>query len=286
MNLMPILNKFLRGICVIIVSMFVLACSKNDTSSEDSTRKAGAHAPRVIVLGMVHSAHIESKVYSLPFLRKIIETINPDYILTEIPPDRFDEAMTGFLSTGKVTEPRVARFPEYVDVIFPLLNTMNFEIIPTAAWTQPMAEFRATALTQIANAPDRRDDWNAHIQAEDVMSKKLKGKEDDPFYIHTDEYDEIIKQGLTPYATRFAGDLGTGDWEQINNAHFELINAAINNIIEQNQSTKKDKSSPKTILITFGAAHKYWYLERLKERKDIKLISARPFIEMAAQSAP
>ena len=58
--------------------------------------------------------------------------IDPDYWLTEIPPNRWDRARTEFAATGTVDEPRVRRFPEYMQVLFPLSLEMSFEVIPTA----------------------------------------------------------------------------------------------------------------------------------------------------------
>src|SRR3546814_1652548 len=43
---------------------------------------------------------------------------------------------------GKVTEPRTAVFPEYVDVAFPLTKELGFEIVGTAGWTQAIADER------------------------------------------------------------------------------------------------------------------------------------------------
>ncbi|MBL4658822.1 MAG: hypothetical protein JKY19_00570, partial [Alcanivoracaceae bacterium] len=74
----------------------------------------------VIVLGTIHGQHLTQSQYSIEVLTAMIRKIAPDIILTEIPPDRYSIAMQEFLQTGKITEARVVRFPEYVDVIFPL----------------------------------------------------------------------------------------------------------------------------------------------------------------------
>ncbi len=262
-------------IFLIFLLCITIGCSKAEKNATEHAQ--GTNTTRVIFLGMIHNAHLTSDKYSLSLLKSTIEAIKPDYILTEIPPDRFDDARTGFIETGKVTEPRVARFPEYVDVIFPLTNEMEFEIIPTAAWTQPMAEFRTTALNKLARDESRADDWLSYTSTLDEMNEKLKDREDDPFFIHTDTYDAIIKEGLTPYAELFARDLGSGDWEQINRAHYELISIALDRIT----SEKVKSGKPKTVLITFGAAHKYWFLEQLRNNQDIKIVSPLSYLEQA-----
>ncbi len=226
---------------------------------------------KVIVLGMIHSDHLTSDRYALPLLRKTIEEIAPDYVLTEIPPDRLANAMAGFTANGVVSEARVMRFPEYKDVLFPMSREFDFKIIPTAGWTTQMARTRQLALDRIANDPARAEDWQAYEDANAVMEEKLKGREDDPFFIHSDEYDAITKEGLTPYATLFAHDLGRGDWESINAAHYTLIEAALNN----------HQYEGATVLITYGAGHKYWFLEQLRLRDDIVLVDPAPYFKAA-----
>ena len=84
----------------------------------------------VLVLGAIHSGHKTDSVYNTVYLDKLIREIKPDYILAEIPPDRMQEAMEGFKRDDSISEPRVMRFPEYVDVVFPLSKELDFEIIP------------------------------------------------------------------------------------------------------------------------------------------------------------
>lgn len=225
----------------------------------------------VIVLGMIHSGHLTSERYSLPYLRRVIEEINPDYVLTEIPPDRLGDAMAGFVANGVVSEARVKRFPEYKDVLFPMTKGFNFKIIPTAGWTAGMAKYRREALARISKDPARTEDWATYQAANKAMREKMKGREDDPFFVNSDEYDAITKAGLTPYAQLFAHDLGRGDWESINSAHYTLIEAALDN--HQNEGA--------TILITYGAGHKYWFLEQLRKRDDIILKAPTQYLTAA-----
>ncbi|CAK9042090.1 Ribosomal protein L11 methyltransferase (L11 Mtase) [Durusdinium trenchii] len=211
---------------------------------------------------MIHGKHKTSDRYSLAYLKRLIEKIDPDYVITEIPPDRLADAATGFANDGVVTEERVARFPEYVDVLFPLTKTLDFKIIPAAAWTAPMADYRRDALKRIENDPTRAKDWRDYRAALEAMNQAIGDASDDPMFIHSAEYDEITKQGLGPYATLFAEDLGRGDWESINKAHYALISAALDH--HQYEHAR--------ILIMFGAGHKYWFLGQLNLRNDINLI--------------
>ena len=96
----------------------------------------------VIVMGMIHSGHRTNPNYDLEVVKNLVREIDPDYILAEIPPDRYPTARKEFDELDTIMEPRVRVFPEYVDAIFPLTKELKFEIIPTAGWTKPMNDYR------------------------------------------------------------------------------------------------------------------------------------------------
>lgn len=278
-------HKPIRGLCAALVFSFFLA-SCSPIQAVDPSEAAASQAlvnqtrldppagyvsekNKVIMLGLIHNGHIESKRYSLDVVEALIREINPDYVVTEIPPDRLADAVKGFTETGEVTEPRVRVFPEYKDVLFPLSREMDFKIIPAAAWSRSMADFRRDALTRIRNDAARTDDWLAYQAAGDAAQEKMQGRGDDPYFIHSAEYDAITKDNLSVYAARFADDIGRGDWERINAAHYKLIEAALENHAGEGA----------VILITFGAGHKYWFLEQLRQRNDIILINPVDYLD-------
>jgi len=134
----------------VIAFLGITACSGTLPSNEQvPIPPENAKLNKVIVLGMIHGRHETSERYSTQRVKGIIKAIAPDYVLTEIPPDRLAEAMKGFIETGEVTETRTRVFPEYKDVLFPLSREMDFKIIPTAAWSRGMADFRREALGRI-----------------------------------------------------------------------------------------------------------------------------------------
>ena len=225
----------------------------------------------VLVLGTIHSGHLTDPVYNVEYLKKLIRNINPDYILTEIPPDRFEAAMSGFKKDGVVTEARVKVFPEYVNVIFPLTKEMKFEIIPTAGWTKFMNDDRNRILKAISENPARKADWDEYQAANKRSDEMLKatGKENDPYFIHTDEYDRIEDIGLQVYNRLFNAEIGLGGWENINIAHYWNIEKAL----------EKYRYQGKRILITYGAGHKGWMLRQLRKRDDIKLLEMKTFLD-------
>ena len=105
---------------------------------------------------------------------------------------RLDEGLLEFRATGMITEPRVVRFPEYVDVLFPLTRTLSFTIVPTAGWTRPMDLFRTAALKRIEADPSRRAEWKEYTRANAVADSidQARGA-DDPYYINPAGYDLV-----------------------------------------------------------------------------------------------
>ena len=98
---------------------------------------------------------------------------------------------------------------------------------------------------------------------------KAIGGDDDPRTIHTDAYDRIIERGFGPYNEHFNDDLADGGWDNINAKHFALIAAHLDSI----------RGQGRRVLVTFGAAHKGWFLSRLGERDDVTLLEVAPFLD-------
>lgn len=225
----------------------------------------------VLILGTIHGSHLTDSVYNTRYLDKLIRNINPDYILAEIPPDRFEEAMSGFKRDDSISEPRVLRFPEYTDVVFPLTKKMGFEIIPTAGWTKPMADERSEKLREIGKDTSRTADWKAYLEGNRLSDSvyRATGKFNDPYFIHTNTYDSIQDLALQPYNRLFNVELGLGGWENINIAHYWNIEKALEKYRNQN----------KRFLIIYGAGHKGWFMRQLRKRDDIYLLEMKPFLD-------
>ena len=221
---------------------------------------------QVCVLGMIHSDHLESQSWGLEAVRETLSALRPDAVLAEIPPDRYPAAAAEFSAEGRIAEPRVSRFPEYTEVLFPLQAELGFEIVPCAAWTRPMADDRRQKLERWRT--ERADDTALVDAGMASIDERLSegGELDDPRRIHTDEYDRVVKEGLEPYDRLFGEDLGLGGWTNINAAHWALLEKAI------------DKRAGQRLVITFGGWHKYWFVERLRERDDVVLLDAREFL--------
>ena len=201
-------------------------------------------------------------------MQRIVRAAKPDYILAEIPPARVAVAEEQFRTSGEITESRVRVFPEYTEAIIPLTKEMDFEIIGCAAWTKKMADDRRIKLARWKI--ERKQDSDEVAAARRRMNERIEGAglDNDPSGIHTDRYDEIVKEGLEPYNRLFNDDLGAGGWDNINAAHYALIAAALD----------EHSGEGKRFLITFGAWHKHWFLEKLRARGDVVVVPASRFV--------
>ncbi len=74
---------------------------------------------------------------------------------------------------------------------------------------------------------------------------------------------------MEPYSRLWNNALGDGGWENINAAHYARIEKALD----------AHRGEGKRFVITFGAWHKHWFLERLRMRKDIVILSAGDFVD-------
>lgn len=262
--MISIVKKF--HLVTLLILVIVFSCKQQP--SQDLPKKP---KNEVLVMGMIHGGHLTDSVYTTAYVKKLIKEIKPDYILTEIPPNLFEEAMKGFKRDDSISEPRVMRFPEYREAVFPLTKEMDFEIIPTAGWSRSMALERRNKLIAISQDSSRAKDWaeyrNGNRKSDSIY--KATGKVNDPYFIHTDEYDRIQDIGLQPYNKLFNEELGLGGWDNINIAHYWNIEKAL----------EKHRYKGKRILITYGAGHKGWFLRELRKRDDIKLLDMKPFLD-------
>lgn len=232
----------------------------------------------VVVMGVIHSGHNDSELFSLAVFRDLVREIDPDYWLTEIPPNRWDRAWSEYQETGTVQEPRVRRFPEYMEGLFPLSHELDFHVIPTAGWTEPMSDFRAAYLDAYANDPERAEQWAEYRAAAARSAEALAagGAGDDPRWIHTDAYDEAYDIRMQVYARLFDEDLGPGGWDPINASHWANIERALD----------KHQGEGARFLLTYGAGHKGPFLRELRRRDDVVLLEVGPFLDRVDRVDP
>ena len=239
--------------------------------SADPGSSPSAPTPNeVVVLGMIHSGHTTSEMFSLQVVRDLVREIDPDYWLTEIPPNRWDRAWAEFRETGTVAEPRVRRFPEYMEGLFPLSRELDFEVIPTAGWTEPMSDFRATYLDAYSKDPERAAQWAEYLAAGEASAQALAaGAADDPRWIHTDAYDDAYDIRMRTYARLFNAGMGPGGWDAINASHLAYIERGLD----------EHSGEGARFLLTYGAGHKGPFLRELRKRDDIVLLDVGDFLD-------
>jgi Metallopeptidase family M24 len=231
---------------------------------------ARAARTEVALVGTIHGAHRTSTRYSIGVLRSLITALRPDFVLTEIPPNRFDVAMREYSATGAVAEPRVVRFPEYVDVLIPMAGrSSGFVLIPTAAWTKPMDAYRTAALKAIEADPARRAEWAEYARATRAADSlvTLHGA-DNPYFINSAAYDSIQAMAHEPYNRLFNAELGPGGWDHINEAHFANIARVLD----------AHRGQGRRLVITYGAGHKEWFMRALRARDDVTILDVVPFL--------
>ncbi|MEO1511779.1 MAG: hypothetical protein AAFU70_06890, partial [Planctomycetota bacterium] len=232
---------------------------------------AAAQVNRVIVLGMIHRGHRTAEIYSTDRLERVLRAIEPGYVLTEIPPDAIDGAWSQWREAGAITEGRVRVFPEYTDVLWPLTESMGFEIIPTAGWTAEMARDRSAKLREWRESRRAESEEVGETRAAVRAEMRSAGDPNDPMFIHTDAYDEFVRRAQEPYNRHFNDDLGPGGWDNINAAHWSRIEDALDELSGEGA----------TVVITYGSWHKYWFMDRLRERVrvrgDVELVDPRPY---------
>lgn len=231
---------------------------------------------QVAVLGMIHGEHRRSSRWGLLAVRETLRRLAPDVVCAEIPPDRWPTVWKDFAERGVIEDARIKVFPEYTDVLLPLAAELGFAIEPCAAWTKEMSDLRDARLKQYEHDPAvaaQRAEYERRAKEVESRHAAQPIAEDDPRVIHSDLYDARTKEELALYDQYQNEWIGPGGWTHINQAHFRLIDKAL------------QRHRGKRVVITFGAAHKYWFVEQLRARPDMKLLEVAPFLP-APEAAP
>ncbi|MDT8370169.1 MAG: hypothetical protein RQ745_13265, partial [Longimicrobiales bacterium] len=240
---------------------------RDDPRDRPAARYAvGAARPtEVAVMGMIHGSHRTSERWGIAEVMATIEAFDPDIICAEIPPDRWTRIETDLRERGVIEDPRVRVFPEYVDegAILPRMEELGYAVAPCAGWSREMSDRRGRIIRDFAESPETaalQAEYDRAVAAAVAALPEPELAQDDPRYIHSEAYDARQKASLALY-DRYQNDvIGPGGWTNINVAHYRLIDR----VIRENPGRR--------ILVTFGGGHKYWFLERLRERDDITLV--------------
>jgi len=254
----------MRQLLMALIALSIWAATGTVQSATATDQKT-----QVYVLGMIHSGHRTSETWGLEEVAATIRAINPDVICTEIPPANWPATLATWQEKHVVEDSRVKVFPEYVEVLMPLTDELDFAVEPCAGWTKAMATARRARMQKFDTSDEFQTAREAYERDEGWVTAWLESNpvpfaDDDPFYIHSPTYDLRTKAELGPYEFYLNDVIGPpGGWRYINQEHFALIAAAIK------------KHEGKRILVTFGAGHKYWFLEQLREMPNVELVDVR-----------
>lgn len=229
--------------------------------------EVGAPA-EVAVMGMIHGRHPTSELWGFEELEITIRNFQPDVVCVEIPPNRWEKAWRDYTERGVVEEPRTVVFPEYNDFMFRLAADMGFEMVPCAAWTKEMNDLRRARIAEFETASRFARESTEYRRLREAAREQHPppGDPDDPRYIHSDAYDAAVKAEYEVY-DRYLNDwIGPGGWTNINVGHMRHVDRVITD------------NPGKRILVTFGAGHKYWFLEKLKGREDVVLLDLNQYL--------
>ena len=234
-------------------------------------RSEDGPATEVAVMGMIHGTHRTSASWGIDEVMQTIENFRPDIICAEIAPDRWARIERDLGARGVIEDPRVLRFPEYADdgAILRRMSQLGYRVEPCAGWSSEMSDSRNATIASFDELPlfeQVRGRYRAAVASVRATLGEPSRPADDPRYIHSPEADDRQKAELALY-DEYQNDLiGPGGWTNLNVAHYRLIDA----VIRENPGAR--------ILVTFGAGHKYWFLERLRIREDIELLDLVPFL--------
>ncbi len=250
--------------------LYVISAARAYSEYPPATATSSLEKPtEVAVMGMIHGSHRTSETWGLKEVEAAIRKYKPDVIFAEIPPDRWERAWKDWSERRVIEEPRIKRFPEYTDVLLPLKSELDFAVEPCAAWTKEMSDLRNARIKEFQENPKYAGQNSAYEHDEKIIEAEHAANpisDEDPLVIHSDLYDQRIREELEPYEKYLNDFIGPGGWTNINDAHLQLIEDAL--LRHQGQR----------ILITFGAGHKYKFLERLAQRSDIELLDLKPFL--------
>ncbi|MCB9915101.1 MAG: hypothetical protein H6828_08130 [Planctomycetes bacterium] len=182
---------------------------------------------QVVVVGTLGARHLTSQGYGLDDLERLLRDLAPQVVLVELPPGRYEQAWDEFVRTGAVTEPYVARFPEYTRVLFPMALEGRFRVVPCSAWTEPLERRREELRSQwrFSRPKDTREVEAARAEAEATMERE--GLFDSVEGVHSARFRELAAEGLEPYERLFGRDLGPGGWSALQRAHASLVDQAL-----------------------------------------------------------
>ncbi len=219
-------------------------------SAVASPVQPAAARTRVLVLGTLHGEHLTSKLWGLEQLRATIRRINPDVVCVELADDNLKAALETWSARKVIEDTRVLRFPEYVQVVFPLMDGMQFTLESGALWhamLDAMRRGKVADFNKLEQFKEQRAAYEvAKTWSQNWLAAQPQGVADDPYYIHSADFDLHAKARAGAYDYYLNEWIGRpSGWTYVHDEHYEKIMEAVR------------KHPGETVLVMFGAKDIY-----------------------------
>ena len=240
-------------------------------SAVASPVQPAAARTRVLVLGTLHGEHLTSKLWGLEQLRATIRRIGPDVVCVELADDNLKAALETWSARKVIEDTRVLRFPEYVQVVFPLMDEMQFTLESGALWhamLDAMRRGKVADFNKLEQFKEQRAAYEvAKTWSQNWLAAQPQGVADDPYYIHSADFDLHAKARAGAYDYYLNEWIGRpSGWTYVHDEHYEKIMEAVR------------KHPGETVLVMFGAKDIYWFHEQLRWNPDIDFVDVRPYL--------
>lgn len=224
----------------------------------------------VAYLGTLHAPHLTSEQFSLGFIERVVRRVQPDVVLVEIPPDRFESAVSEVLELGEraskqtIRHDWVSSFPELYGAVIPLSRELGYELVPVSGWRPEVSRDRKAYFDAHPDGPDS-ERYREAKAAYDRAMKQHRASEN-PRWLNGPEYVELARRYRTAFADAADDQLGAAAVRAINAAHAEHVLRAV----KQHRGAR--------ILLVFGARHR-WYIEpRVLALSEVTYLDVRRFM--------
>ncbi|MBK9162700.1 MAG: hypothetical protein IPM21_02060 [Acidobacteria bacterium] len=215
----------------------------------------GKGKSEVLVLGTLHQFHEKTSGYSFADLSRIIETIKPDILATELTPEALENR-----SEQKTKQ-------EYQRSIFPLLEKHGYLAIPMEPaepeYSRLVGIFRASSKEFNEKFPQKSEAFSVYSnQLYEYLFEKWKSAE----AVNSDETDALFEV-KHEFQNALFGPNEEAAWDGWNSHFLKQILAAA-------------KQHPgKRVLVLVGVEHTYWLRKELKASAEVRYVPVGGYLK-------
>lgn len=215
----------------------------------------GKDKSEVLVLGTLHQFHETTSGYSFADLSRIVETIKPDILATELTPEALENR-----SEQKTKQ-------EYQRSIFPLMEKHGYLAVPMEPAEPVYSKF--VGMLRESNT-ELREKFPQKSEAFSVYSNQLYeylfAKWTSAAAVNSPETDALFEV-KHKFQNALFGQKEEAAWNGWNSHFLKQILAAA-------------KQHPgKRILVLVGVEHTYWLRKELKASKDVRYVSVSRYLK-------